>query len=141
MSKTVLFQVIQPSISTQFCSIWPIDRTLSVAITLGLSGPGGNGYEGVLCIPQSSSITGISPSDCLVSYPGHLFESGALPLCRGAVGVFYSPNWLGKTEKEWKVKISITCRGMVFEYRFLVQNKCENNSWWIYNIFYLPKKT
>ena len=25
----------------------------------------------VLCIPQSSSITGASPSDCLVSYPEH----------------------------------------------------------------------
>ena len=24
------------------------------------------------CIPQSSSITGASPSDCLVSYPGHV---------------------------------------------------------------------
>ena len=27
--------------------------------------------RGVLCIPQSSSITGTSPSDCLVFYPGH----------------------------------------------------------------------
>ena len=36
------------------------------------SGPGSNGNEGVLYIPQSSSITGNSPSDCLVSYPGHL---------------------------------------------------------------------
>ena len=25
---------------------------------------------GVLCIPQSHRITGTSPSDCLVSYPG-----------------------------------------------------------------------
>ena len=30
----------------------------------------GDGNEGVLHIPQSSSITGTSPSDCLVSYPG-----------------------------------------------------------------------
>ena len=30
-----------------------------------------NGNEGVLCIPQSLSITGTSPSDCLVSYLGH----------------------------------------------------------------------
>ena len=30
-----------------------------------------NGNEGVLRIPQSSSKTGTSPSDCLVSYPGH----------------------------------------------------------------------
>ena len=30
--------------------------------------PGSNGNKGLLCIPQSSSITGTSPSDCLVSY-------------------------------------------------------------------------
>ena len=30
--------------------------------------PGSNGNEEVLRIPQSSSITGTSPSDCLVSY-------------------------------------------------------------------------
>ena len=34
-------------------------------------GPGTDGNEGLLCILQSSSTTGISPSDCLVSYPGH----------------------------------------------------------------------
>ena len=42
---------------------------LSSATTLDLSGPGSDGNEGVLCIPQSSSITGTSPSNCLVSYP------------------------------------------------------------------------
>ena len=45
--------------------------TLSGATTPGQSGPGGDGYEGILCIPQSSNITGTSPSDCLVSYPGY----------------------------------------------------------------------
>ena len=34
--------------------------------------PGGDGNEGVLCVPKSSRITGTSWSDCLVSYPGHL---------------------------------------------------------------------
>ena len=68
--KKVLFQVIQLSISTQFSSIWPIDKTLSGATTLGLSGPGRDVNEGVLRIPQSSSITGTSPSVCLVLYPG-----------------------------------------------------------------------
>ena len=48
-----------------------MDWTLSGATTLGLNAPGTNGNEGVLCIPQSSSITGTSPSDCSVSYPGH----------------------------------------------------------------------
>ena len=52
-------------------SIWPIDRTLSGAITPGHSGPGNNGNDGVLHIPQSPTITGTSPSDCSVSYPVH----------------------------------------------------------------------
>ena len=43
---------------------------------MGQSEPGSNGNEGVRCIPQSSSITGTSPSDCLVSYPGHSLEAG-----------------------------------------------------------------
>ena len=30
----------------------------------------------VLSIPQNSSITGASPTDCLVSYPGHLLVGG-----------------------------------------------------------------
>ena len=69
--KTVLFQVIKFSISTQFSSIWHIDRTLSATITPGQSGPGSDGNEWVLYIPQSSSITGTLPSDCLGSYTGH----------------------------------------------------------------------
>ena len=32
--------------------IWPIDKTLPSATPLGPSGPGNNGYEGVLCILQ-----------------------------------------------------------------------------------------
>ena len=60
----MLFQTIQ--FSTQFSSIWPIDRTLSGATTLGQSGPGSDYNEGVLHSPQNSSITGTSPSDCFV---------------------------------------------------------------------------
>ena len=45
---------------------------LSGATTLGHSGPGSEGNEGVLHIPESSSNTETSPSDCLVSYPEHL---------------------------------------------------------------------
>ena len=59
-----------------------MDRALSGAITPGQSGPGSNGYEGVLCIPQSPSITGTSPSDCLVSYLGHSLGGGLTPLQR-----------------------------------------------------------
>ena len=41
--------------------------TLSGATTPGQSEPGSDGNEEVLCIPQSSSITGTSP----MSSPGH----------------------------------------------------------------------
>ena len=51
--KTILFQVIQFSISTMFSSIWPIYRIQSP----DQRGPGSDGNEGVLRIPQSSSIT------------------------------------------------------------------------------------
>ena len=54
------------------CSIWTIDRIVSGATTPGQNEPWNNGNEGVLCIPQDSSITEAAPSDCLVSYPGHL---------------------------------------------------------------------
>ena len=64
MSKTVPFQIIQFCTSTQ-------DRTLSGATTPGQSRPGSDGNEGVLHISQSSCISGMSPSDCIVSYSGH----------------------------------------------------------------------
>ena len=51
---------------------------MSDATMPGQSGPGSNGKEGVLRIPQSPSITGTSPSDCLVSYLGYLF-GGSYP--------------------------------------------------------------
>ena len=50
----------------QFSSILPVDRTLTGATTLGQSEPRSYDNEGVLCILQSSSIIGTSPSDCLV---------------------------------------------------------------------------
>ena len=63
-----------------------------------------DGIERVLRIPQSSSIIGISPSDCLVSYPGHSLDGGILPFCRDAAGVFYNPSQLVKNcmLKKWK---------------------------------------
>ena len=82
----------------QFSSIWPIDRTLSDATILGQSGPGSDGNKRVLRISQSSSMTGTSSWDCLVSYPGH--SLGAVPICRSEVGVFYSPSWLGSRKEE-----------------------------------------
>ena len=47
-----------------------LDRALSGATIPVQSGPGRNGNEGGLRIPQSSDITGTSPSDRLVTYPG-----------------------------------------------------------------------
>ena len=44
-----------------------MNKTLSGATISGQSGPGCNGNEVVLRIPQSSSITGTSPSDCFIS--------------------------------------------------------------------------
>ena len=76
--KTDLFQTIQFSISAQFNSILLIDKTLSSATTPGQNGPGSDG------------ITVASPSDLLVSYPGHTFGE----CYRDAVGVFYNPNRL-----------------------------------------------
>ena len=69
--KTVLYLKIKFSIITPFSSIWPIDWTLSVATTPGQGWPVSIGNKGIICIPQSSSITEASPSDCLMSYPGH----------------------------------------------------------------------
>ena len=57
-------------------SIRPIDRALSSATTPGQSGPGGNGNEEVLLIPQISSITGSFSLDYLVSYPRHMLVGG-----------------------------------------------------------------
>ena len=69
--KTVLFRAILFSISTQFSSIWAIDRSLSGATTPGQSGPWNDGNKRVLCIPQSSSITGPS----LTHFLGHMQDT------------------------------------------------------------------
>ena len=94
MSTTVLFQIIQFSISAQLSSIWLIDRTLSGDTTPSWCGPGSVGSEGVLCIPPNSSITGTSTSGCLVSYPGHSLWV-LPPPPREAVSIFHSFSRLG----------------------------------------------
>ena len=91
-----VIQAIQFSISHLFthCKksnsfIWPINKTLSGTTTPGQSWPGSNGNEGALHIPQSSR-TESSPSDCLMSYPGHSVGRRVLHLCINAAGVFFS---------------------------------------------------
>ena len=92
MSKTFLFQAIQFCQTIQISISIPL--VLSGAATPGQSGPGSNSNEGVHRIPQSSSITGDSPSDYLVSYPGHSLGGGS------AVVVFYSPSRLGNKDDD-----------------------------------------
>ena len=69
MSKRFLFQAIQFSQTIRF----------SITITPSQSVLGSDGNKGVLRIPQSSSITGTSPSDCLVSYLGYSLGEGSYP--------------------------------------------------------------
>ena len=78
MSKTVLFQTIQFSESTQFCSIRFIDSTQSGATNPNQSGPGSDGIEEVLRILQSSSIIECHIPDT------HLGGGGLIPLQRSS---------------------------------------------------------
>ena len=52
---------------------------LSGTATPGQSGPESDANERVPHIPQSSNITGTSPSDSLFSYPGHSSRVGYYP--------------------------------------------------------------
>ena len=65
--KTHPFQTTQFSISAQFRFFLPIYRSLSGATIPGQSRPGSDDNRRVLRFPQSTSFTGISPSDFLVS--------------------------------------------------------------------------
>ena len=93
---TVLFQGIQLSISHLF--------VLSVIDTFSCyqSGPGSDGNKELLCIPQSFSITGASPSDCLVSYPGHSLEEGSYLSAEKQLMYSTAPaNWAGDIKCHW----------------------------------------
>ena len=72
--QTLVFQTIplNPLFALSLNVKQLIDKTLSGANTLSQSRFRSDSNSGVLHIPQSSSITGNSPSDCLMSYPGHL---------------------------------------------------------------------
>ena len=61
-------QTIQFSLSSQFSSIWLIDRALSSATTPGKSIPVSDRNQGSLRIPQILAISGASLLDCLMSY-------------------------------------------------------------------------
>ena len=55
-NKIVLFQTIQLSISTQFSSIWTLNRTLSGATTPDQSGSGNHGYKGYSKFPKDLEL-------------------------------------------------------------------------------------
>ena len=74
------------------CFIWLVDKTLSSATTLDQSGPGSDGNEEILHIPQSSSITEAS-SDCLVSYTELALEE-SYPFAEIQSVYSTAPNWL-----------------------------------------------
>ena len=63
-----LFNLVNQFYFKQFSWAKVYTLALSGASIPGQSGPESNGNEGVLRIPQSPSITGTSPWDCLVSY-------------------------------------------------------------------------
>ena len=74
---------------------------LSGATTPDQNGPARDGNEVVLHIAQSPRINGASPSDCLVSHPGH----SLVVSYPSAVSVSYSPNWLGPKWAQARFKI------------------------------------
>ena len=92
--KTVLFQVIQFSISTQFSSIWPINRALSGATTPGQRNLGAMAMTSASHSPKLQHHWNLTISFFSVIF--RTLVGGGLPLCRGAVSVFYSPSWQEK---------------------------------------------
>ena len=87
-------------------SIRLIYRILSGTTTLGQSGPGSEGNEGALRIPQSSIITGASLSDCLMSYLGHLL--GGFYSFADMQSVYYTALGVIYLDKEKKLALTNT---------------------------------
>ena len=119
---------MQISVTLQFSSILPIDRTLSGATTHDKHRRGSDGNEEVLCIPQRSSITGASPSVCSVSYPEHVWW--VLPLSWDAAGVFYSPNRLGHCLSNWMLLISSRVRTTIWLHLMAFEEKSGKRAKW-----------
>ena len=85
---------------------------ISGASTPWQSGDGSDGNEGVLQIPERSSIIGASQSECLISYSGHslgVSHSGAEVQ---SVYSTVSGNW---TEIKWNF---VSSKILYYENRF-----------------------
>ena len=108
----------------------PYIGPLSGTTTPGQCGPGSDDKEEVFHIPQSFSISGTSPSDCLVSYPEHLLGGLTPPQrciqcilqpqltgkrCRGGYNSF---PWIA-TLYPWYVLYNAKCSAIPF-FEFLV---------------------
>ena len=74
-------------------SIWPRVVAPDRVLSMGQSGPGSDGSEGVFHILQSSSITGTSSLDCLVSYQGHSLRKSYLSIEMQLVSSAAPANW------------------------------------------------
>ena len=98
--RTVLFRVFQFSIDTQFSCISPTESTLSCATTPGQSGPGSDGNEGVLYIPPKHQHYWKLTIWLFCVINRAFIWGGVLPLCRGAVSVFYSSRLLGNAQSQ-----------------------------------------
>ena len=77
-SPSSFWQIVEDSFSVLYClglllpfPLWPKLSAACRQFVSLLEINFHNGNKRVLRSPQSSSITGTSPSDCLVSYPGH----------------------------------------------------------------------
>ena len=91
----------------------PFIVLLSYTTTPGQSGHGSDGNEGVLRIPQSPSITGASPSDRLVSYPGHSFGESYPSADKQSVDSTAPADWAKKVN--WYVKDTAFARDWLSE--------------------------
>ena len=92
---------------------------LSGATIPGQSGPESNGNEGVVRIPQSSSIAGASPSDRLVSYQDTHYPSAEKQLVYSSTPADWAMKF--RTDnidfiRNYKIIISLTITGMGFWY-------------------------
>ena len=82
--QTVLYLKIQFRISLLFALSLNVKQfylILSGAPTPSQGRSGSNAMKGALQIPQNSSITGVSPPNCLESYPGRLWGLNPLQRC------------------------------------------------------------
>ena len=94
--KIVLFHAVQLSICTQFRTIWPIDRTLLGSTTSVQKGLGSDDSDGT---PHSTKLQHYRNLTIRsFSVISRTLVGMVLPLCRGAVDVFYRASRLGNTQ-------------------------------------------